>query len=221
MTHAIAAGAAVFSPPEGEKAETFYPSFASKPSVVNDDQLIDETLAGNSAAFGELVLKYQDRLCHCVAQILGSATEAQDVVQDALVHAFLKLETFQRTAAFYTWLYRIAVNTALSHRRRRKSGVSIDKLREATDHEPVDRGEAPDGRLQQQERVEQVQTALAALAEEYRVVLVLREIEGCDYETIGQILELPLGTVRSRLHRARLQLRDQLKEVLQADSGVG
>lgn len=184
---------------------------------MNDTQLIDEALAGNSAAFGELVLKYQDRLYHTLAHVMGSADDAYDVVQDTFVQAFVKLETFQRTAAFYTWVYRIAMNMAATHRRRRKPTLSIEQIRETTAQEPLDRGAGPDGRLRQRERADQVQAALASLSEEHRMILVLREMDGCDYETIAEMLDLPVGTVRSRLHRARLQLRDQLKGVLQED----
>jgi RNA polymerase sigma-70 factor (ECF subfamily) len=186
-------------------------------SVDGDEQLIDATLAGNTAAFGELVIKYQGRLLHSMTHVIGSAEDADDVVQDAFVQAFLKLETFQRTAAFYTWLYRIAVNAAISQQRRRRPSPSLDRWRETTNEEPHDRGPGPDGRMQQQERAAQVQAALARLPQEQRVVLVLREMEGCCYETIAEVLELPVGTVRSRLHRARLQLRDELKPVLQED----
>jgi RNA polymerase sigma-70 factor (ECF subfamily) len=184
---------------------------------VNDDQLIDEALTGNSTAFGKLVLKYQDRLCHTITHVMGSADDAYDVVQDTFVQAFLRLESFQRTAAFYTWLYRIGLNMAMTHLRRRKPALSIDRMRDATSQEPIDPGRGPDGPMRQQERVDQVQAALATLSEEFRVVLVLRDMEDCDYQTIAEMLELPLGTVRSRLHRARLQLRDQLKEVMQTD----
>jgi len=186
---------------------------------VNDDaHLIDESLAGKSAAFGELVCRYQDRLYNSLVHITGSAEDARDIAQDAFVQAFVKLETFQRTSAFFTWLYRIAFNLAVSQRRRRKPTVSVEQAREATGHEPIDDGGAPGDRLELRERAGLVQAALAALSDEHREVLVLREMEGCDYETIGEMLDLPIGTVRSRLHRARTQLRDQLKEVLSAES---
>ena len=185
--------------------------------VKDDAQLIDETLAGASAAFGQLVTKYQDRLYNTIVHLVGSTDEAYDVVQDAFVQSFLKLDTFQRTSAFYTWLYRIAFNVAISRQRRHKPTLSVDLAREQTGEEPIGRGEAPGDRMEQQERVTQVQAALATLTEEHRTVLVLREIDGCCYDTIAEILELPVGTVRSRLHRARLQLRDQLKGVLQED----
>jgi RNA polymerase sigma-70 factor (ECF subfamily) len=185
---------------------------------VNDDaQLIDEALQGDSAAFGRLVTKYQDRLYNTLVHVVGSADEAYDAVQDAFVQAFIKLESFHRNSAFYTWLYRIAFNLAISRRRRRKPTSSIEQARELTGSEPLSRDDAPTDRLDRQERAVQVQEALAALSEEFRSVLVLREIDGCCYETIAEILDLPVGTVRSRLHRARLELREQLREVLQAD----
>jgi len=185
--------------------------------VKDDAQLIDEALAGSSAAFGQLVTKYQDRLYNTVLHVVGSSEDAYDVVQDAFVQAFLKLETFGRASAFYTWLYRIAFNSALTRRRRHKPTVSVEQARELSGDEPLGREESPDARLEQQERVSQVRAALATLTEEHRTVLVLREMDGCCYETIAEMLDLPVGTVRSRLHRARLQLRDELKVVLQED----
>ncbi|HWA98403.1 MAG TPA: sigma-70 family RNA polymerase sigma factor [Pirellulales bacterium] len=177
-----------------------------------DERLLDQTLAGNPEAFGQLVRKYQDRLCHAMTYILGSASDAEDVVQDGFVQAFVKLDSFKRNSAFYTWLYRIMVNLALSRRRRRKSLASIDEMRERIEIEPVDRGAAPDGRMRQDDNVSQVRKALSKLPEEFRDVLVLREMDDLSYDEIGQMLDLPVGTVRSRLHRARLQMRDLLKD---------
>lgn len=181
----------------------------------NDAQLIDETLEGNSEVFGQLVRKYQARLYNTLLHVVGSREEAEDVVQDAFVQAFVKLDTFQGKSAFYTWLYRIAFNLSVSRRRRKRIQISVERERETTGDEPYDAGEAPSDQLLRQERAEQVHAALASLSEEHRAILVLREMEGCCYETISEILELPVGTVRSRLHRARLQLREQLREVLQ------
>jgi RNA polymerase sigma-70 factor (ECF subfamily) len=182
---------------------------------VNDDcELIEQTLQGRPAAFGVLVRKYQDRLFNTLVHVLGDAEDAQDVVQDSFIQAFVKLETFQRTSAFYTWLYRIAMNMAATLRRRKRPVLSVDEVRDATGQEPIDGGEGPAERLDRQQRERQVRQAIAQLPDEYRAVVVLREIEGFCYETIAEILDLPVGTVRSRLHRARLQLREQLKEVL-------
>lgn len=186
---------------------------------MNDDSwLIDQTLSGDSSAFGQLVTKYQDRLYNALVHMLGSADDARDVCQDAFVQAMVKLSSFQRSSAFYTWLFRIAMNMAATVRRRRKPTVSIEGHREASGDEPVSRDGAPSGRIEQQERVSQVQAALAGLTEEYRTVLVLREIDGHDYEAIASMLDLPVGTVRSRLHRARMELREQLKGVLQEEA---
>lgn len=183
--------------------------------MIDDARLIDEALAGDSGAFGQLVQKYQDRLYNTMVHVLGNRDEAEDVVQDAFVQAFLKLDTFQRASAFFTWLYRIAFNVSVSRRRRRRPELSVDVGRELTGTEPMDPGEGPDERVEREERADQVHRALESLNEEHRSILVLREMEGYCYESIAQILELPIGTVRSRLHRARLQLRDTLKEVLQ------
>jgi RNA polymerase sigma-70 factor (ECF subfamily) len=186
--------------------------------VIDDAQLIDEALRGDSAAFGRLVTKYQDRLYNNLVHVAGSADLAYDIVQDALVQAYLKLETFQQASTFYTWLYRIAFNLALSERRRRRPSLSIERARETIGHEPADPGPPPAARMEQQEQAQQVQAALARLSDEHRAILVLREIDGCAYEEIAHMLDLPLGTIRSRLHRARLQLRDQMKGMLQEGS---
>lgn len=183
----------------------------------DDGQLIDEALQGDSAAFGQLVTRYQDRLFNTLVHVVGSRDAAYDVVQDALVQAYVKLDKFARASAFYTWLYRIAMNTAASRRRREKPTVSVEQAREAAGHEPLDRGAPPGAAMERRELACQVRDGLARLSEEHRTILVLREIDDCSYEQIAEILELPIGTIRSRLHRARLQLRDQLKGILQED----
>ncbi len=183
----------------------------------DEARLIDEALGGDSAAFGQLVTRYQDRLYNTLVHVVGSREAAYDAVQDAFVQAYVKLDTFQRASAFYTWLYRIAFNMAVSRRRREKPTVSVEHAREVLGHEPIDRGEAPGARMEQKERACQVQAGLARISEEHRSILILREIDGCSYEQIAEILDLPIGTIRSRLHRARLQLRDELKGILQED----
>jgi len=187
--------------------------------VKDDAQLIDETLAGDSGAFGQLVENYQDRLFNSVVHLMGSAEDARDVVQDAFIQAFVKLGSFKRKSAFFTWLYRIAFNLAVSHKRRKRPTTSIEQTREVAGIEPIDGDIGPDGYAEQQDRAVQVRMALAALSEEHRGILVLREMEDCSYEEISEILNLPVGTVRSRLHRARLQMRDELKKVMQEELG--
>jgi len=182
--------------------------------VKEDARLIDDALAGDSGAFGELVQKYQARLYNTLVHLVGRREEAEDVAQEAFVQAYLKLDTFQQNSAFYTWLYRIAFNTAISRGRRKRPEVSVDQTRVLTGREPTDGGEAPHDRIEREESIRQVHQALAELSDEHRAILVLRELEGNCYETIADILDLPVGTVRSRLHRARAQLKDVLQEIL-------
>jgi RNA polymerase sigma-70 factor (ECF subfamily) len=177
-------------------------------ALSDDAPLIAATLAGDNAAFGRLVGLYQDRLYNSLLRVVGD--DADDIVQDALVQAYTKLNTFRGNSAFYTWLYRIAFNLAMSHARRGKKTTSLDGMKAGWGSEPTDGQPTPDAGLERREDVELVQNCLAKLNTEYRTILVLREIDGCRYEEIAEILDLPIGTVRSRLFRARLALRDQL-----------
>lgn len=184
----------------------------------NDDQeLIDACLAGRTEAFGRLVVRYQDRLYHTLVGVLGSADDARDAAQDAFVHAFRKLDSFRGNSAFYSWLFRIAINTAISQKRRnRRSHSSIEAAREQAGIEPTDhRPDAhPSHALETSEQQEMVRQALTQLADEYRTVLVLKEMEGLKYEQIAEIVGCPIGTVRSRIHRARAELREKLRVML-------
>ena len=185
----------------------------------DDAQLIDESLAGQSASFGILVTRYQDRLFNTLVHVLGSSEDARDIAQEAFVQAFVKLESFRRSSAFYTWLYRIAFNMAISLRRRRRPMVSVEQISETSGAQPTDDGAPPSHRIESEEQAVQVHEALDRLSDEHRDILVLREIDGHSYDAISTMLETPIGTVRSRLHRARMQMREQLLEVLQEDHG--
>jgi RNA polymerase sigma-70 factor (ECF subfamily) len=183
----------------------------------DDATLIERSRAGEPDAYGELVVRYQDRLYNTLLRVCGESEEARDVTQEAFVQAFVKLDSFRGNSAFYTWLYRIAFNTAISRRRRRKPTSSLDEAREAAGVEPVDPDARPEANLEREEQAIQVRAALATLSEEHRSVLVLREIDGRDYETIGEMLDIPVGTVRSRLHRARMQLKEEMLKRMDSD----
>jgi RNA polymerase sigma-70 factor (ECF subfamily) len=208
---------AVFRPGRGPRG-TISQSTASTSSAsanVNDDaprdaQLVEAALAGDRDAFGDLVTRYQDRLFNSLLRAGQSHEDAADAVQDAFVQAYTKLESFRGDSQFYTWLYRIARNVALSRQRRRRPMASVDHAKESAGDEPLDAGEGPEDVVLSKERVEHVQAALADLGDEHRQILVLREIEGCAYEEIAEILDLPVGTVRSRIFRARVQLKEKL-----------
>ena len=180
----------------------------------DDRRLIAASLRGDTAAFGELVRRYQDRLYNTVYRLLDNAEDAQDVVQDVFLSAYQSLHGFKGDSQLFTWLYRIAVNTAISHKRKRRQGLSLDVGRNgAGGVEPPDTSDAsrPGHALEQQEEERRVQNALNRLSPEHRAVLVLKEIEGQKYEVIAEVLGVPIGTVRSRLHRARGELRELLE----------
>ncbi len=185
-------------------------------NVSSDDQrLLFDSQQGNSEAFGELVRRYQDRLFNTVYRFLDNTEDAQDVVQEAFLSAFQSLKKFKGQAQFYTWLYRIALNSAISLKRKQRAGTSLtsDKGNKGG-FEPPDLSEAnrPGFSLEQQEEEKRVQEALNRLSPEHRAVLVLKDIQGEKYETMAAILEVPVGTIRSRLHRARLELREILEK---------
>jgi len=183
--------------------------------VVNldDRRLITDCRAGRTSAFGELVRRYQDRLFNAVLRVVDNAEDAADVVQDAFLNAYQSLNSFKGDSEFFTWLYRIAFNAAISLRRKRKAVVSFDGLRDDKGTaEPVDPSEytRPGLTLERSEGDALVLAALGRLSAEHRAVLVLKDLEGQKYEDIAAVLDVPVGTVRSRLHRARLELRDLL-----------
>jgi len=177
---------------------------------VNDDLLIEQTLEGNRDAFGELVTKYQVRLYNTMIQVVGSAEDAYDVTQDAFMQAFLRLDTFRRSSKFYTWLYRIAFNVAIGMRRKYRALRMTEEFRQDMQDRRVDRERRPEDILISKENIKTVRDAIDRLDDEFRSVVVLRELEEFSYEEIAEILEIPIGTVRSRLHRARMTIRESL-----------
>jgi len=190
----------------------------SEDASVDDLLLVQDALAGQQQAFGVLVERYQDRLFNTLLRVLGSREDANDVMQDAFVQAYTKLDSFRGAARFYTWLYRIAMNLALSHLRRRRPTASVEVAKAQAGEEPTDPQPGPDVGMIATEQVEAVQSALLNLGDQHRQILLLREMEGCSYETISEILQMPVGTVRSRLFRARLQLKAELEIMLPDDT---
>jgi RNA polymerase sigma-70 factor (ECF subfamily) len=185
-----------------------------------DHRLIADCLQGNTAAFGVLVQRYQDRLFNTVYRLVDNAEDAQDVVQDAFLNAYQSLESFKGDSLFFTWLYRIAVNTAISLRRKQRVLLRLDGGPNSESvMEPLDPSEAsrPGYALEQAEQGRRVREALSRLSAEHRTVLVMKDMEGQKYETMAEVLAVPIGTIRSRLHRARLELREVLEKMEQGD----
>lgn len=182
-------------------------------------EVIRRALAGDEDAFESLVREHQDRLFSAMTHVTGSVHDAEEVTQEAFVRAFLKLDTFQQNSQFFTWLYRIAFNIALSRKRRKRVKISLDQQRDELGNDVVDRGEAVDAAMIRQDQIALVQSALGRLSEQHRGILVLREMNEASYEEIAEILELSIGTVRSRLNRARKQLRISIEELQSIGSG--
>jgi len=170
--------------------------------------LIELSRAGDQDAFGELVVKHRDRIHRLVFGLLRDSGEAEDVTQEVFVKAFYRLSSYKGNSAFYTWLYRVAVNAATDWRKkwRRRKGLSLEDG-------PVgsaglkDEGPRPERLAHGRELGERIEWALAEMPEKYRVMIVLREYEGLSYEEIARVLELRKGTVESRLFRARERLK--------------
>ena len=177
--------------------------------------LIEACRAGRVDAFGTLVGRYQDRLYATALRMTGRHEDATDLLQDVFLRAFKKLSKFQGESSFYTWIYRITVNLAISNRRKlRVIGRRMSEMGDPAD----DPGRTdPSRALEDLERDRFVQLALDALAPEHRAVIVMKEFDGLRYEEIAKVLDIPIGTVRSRLHRARAELHDRLKNVLDID----
>jgi RNA polymerase sigma-70 factor (ECF subfamily) len=185
----------------------------------DDHSLVRACLAGQTEAFGILVERYQERLFPTIARLLGSPEDAQDVLQDTFLRAFEKLDQFQGESSFYTWLYRIAVNLALSGYRKRHGrhwfGLLVRGGRQPI-LDPPDRSRdaSPECALEHAERELLIEKALDSLGPEHRAVVILKDFDGHRYEEISKLLEIPIGTVRSRLHRARCELRELLRPLI-------
>lgn len=180
----------------------------------DDRRLIEQCLEGRSSAFGELVLRYQDRLYSAVLRIVDHSDDALDVVQDSFVNAYQSLGSFKGDSEFYTWLYRIAFNTAISLKRRRRVLLSLEHGSEGSGVvEPADPSleTRPGAAMERSEDERQIQAALNRLSTEHRSVLILKDMEGMKYEQIAEVMGVPIGTIRSRIHRARLELKDLLE----------
>ncbi len=191
----------------------------------DDHSLVAACRAGQTDAFGVLVRRYQDRLFPTIVRLVGSAEDAQDVLQDVFVRGFEKLDQFHGESSFYTWIYRIAVNLALSghrkNRNRRFSRLSLPGKNQPV-VDPADRSPESDPSLalERLEREAIIAAALGELGREHRAVVILKDFDGRRYEEISALLNIPVGTVRSRLHRARSELRVRLQSLIDQDAGA-
>jgi RNA polymerase sigma-70 factor (ECF subfamily) len=181
----------------------------------SDGDLVTRARDGSADAFGELVTRYQDRVYNACYRMCHDHADAADLTQVTFLKALDSLGHFEGRASFYTWLFRIAMNLAISqrrrqHRRRMQSVEALTPDGEAPRELAVARGVDPARALEACEERERVSAALAALDEDFRAAIVLKDIEGLDYAAIAEILDVPIGTVKSRIHRGRLMLKEML-----------
>ena len=182
--------------------------------MLDDAQLVALCKEGRLDAFGELVKRYENRLFPTMYHILQNAEDVRDALQDAFLCAYQSLEQFEGRADFYTWLYRIGVNSALTSKRKGRRLCSLDA---GVDGRPADlvdssRVTEPSHAMTCAEQATMVWSALSRLSSKDRAMLVLKDMEGLRYQQVADVLNVPIGTVRSRLHRARLKLFELLKD---------
>ncbi len=216
----------------GAQYEAEFPSALSDKSAGRESEWLRRAQKGDRSAYGQIVLVYLDRLYNAVLRLVGDREEARELTQEAFTRGLMKLDSFRGDASAYTWLFRIAVNLAISRlrkiQRHRVFSLSYSGRNGDGDHGNDDQASAlvdrlahesspsPPQDLEKREEAEQVLSALGRLDAEYRAVLVMRDIEGFDYQQMADVLGLPLGTLKSRLFRARLALRDELRPYMAA-----
>jgi RNA polymerase sigma-70 factor (ECF subfamily) len=186
----------------------------------SDELLVERVKAGDREAFDLLVVRYRRRLMHLVSRLIHNSSEVEDVVQETFIKAFRKLRHFRGESAFYTWLYRIGINTAKNYLITQGRQPPTSTEANSEDAEAFDEAhglrdtDTPESLLVSKQIVYAVNAELEALPLELRAAIVLREIEGLSYEEIAEIMECPIGTVRSRIFRAREIIAAKLKPLL-------
>lgn len=186
-----------------------------------DQALVERVQRGDKKAFDTLVLKYQQKVANLVSRYIRDPSEVLDVTQEAFIKAYRALPKFRGDSAFYTWLYRVAINTAKNHLAARSRRPPQDDI-EAETAEQMDAGDrlkeqdTPERLAMQDEIARTIKLALDDLPDELRTAITLRELEGLSYEDIAQAMDCPIGTVRSRIFRAREAIDKKLKPLLGA-----
>lgn len=185
-----------------------------------DEELVRRVQAGDKSAFDLLVRKYQHKIVNLIGRYVQDHSETQDVAQEAFIKAYRALPKFRGDSAFYTWLYRIAINTAKNHliargRRPADDGVELEDAEQFEDSGRLREYATPEHMALRDEIQETVFAAIEALPEDLRTAITLRELEGLSYEEIAEAMDCPIGTVRSRIFRAREAIDGKLRPLLE------
>lgn len=191
----------------------------AKTAQVTDQQLVERVQRGDKRAFDLLVLKYQHKIVSVVHRYIRDSADVQDVVQEAFIKAYRALENFRGDSAFYTWMYRIAINTAKNHlvslgRRPPGTDVDIDDAEHFGGNDLLKDIDTPESSLLCDQLKEMVERTISQLPEDLRVAITLRELDGLSYEEISDVMECPIGTVRSRIFRAREVIDKALRPLI-------
>ena len=186
----------------------------------SDKELVERAKQGDLRAFDMLVLKYQRRVFRLISRLIKNTSEVEDVAQETFIKAFRAIQQFRGDSAFYTWLYRIAVNTAKNHLfSKGKRPITLSELAKNEDSESYDvldavSNESPEANLAGVQIAEAVNNAVSKLPEELSTAVILREMDGLSYEEIAEVMNCPIGTVRSRIFRAREAIAQELRPLL-------
>lgn len=192
----------------------------------SDQLLVDRVKAGDKHAFDLLVLKYQHRIIKLIMRYVKDPSEAMDVSQEAFLKAYRALPKFRGDSAFYTWMYRIAINSAKNHivaarRRPLEYASDISEPEEFDWHPSLQNPDSPERQAMGDDLRKAVEATIASLPEELRAAITLRELDGLSYEEIAQVMECPVGTVRSRIFRAREALDKSIRLVIDETGNPG
>lgn len=185
-----------------------------------DQQLVERVQGGDKQAYGLLVEKYRRKLGRLLSRFIRDQAEVEDVVQEAFIKAYRALPNFRGESAFYTWLYRIGINTAknylvsMGRRPQTSSDIEVEDAENFEDGDELRTMDTPETELMTKEIAKTVQLAIESLPEDLKTAIVLREIEGLSYEEIAEMMDCPIGTVRSRIFRARESIAERLRPLL-------
>jgi RNA polymerase sigma-70 factor, ECF subfamily len=185
-----------------------------------DQQLVERVQKGDKRAFDLLVIKYQHKVMAVISRFIRDHAEVQDVAQEAFIKAYRALPNFRGDSAFYTWIYRIAINTAKNHivarnRRPPASDVEVDDAEFFAGNDAMHEMNTPERNLLRDELQETIELAFRDLPDDLRTAVTLREMDGLSYEEIAEVMECPVGTVRSRIFRAREAIDKRIKPLIE------
>lgn len=190
-------------------------------SAESDQELVERAKNGDLKAFDLLVLKYQRRVFRLISRVIKNNSEVEDIAQECFIKAFRAIHQFRGDSAFYTWLYRIAVNTAKNYLfSKGKRPIALSELKKSEDSDSFDMldavsNENPEGNMAGLQIAEAVNKAVKKLPDELSTAVILREMDGLSYEEIAEVMNCPIGTVRSRIFRAREAIAQELRPLLE------